>query len=133
VLRAQENGKLLIQPKPTKDFDENRPNGYCLIRIVVDDEVNIYVQGGQITVETVRGKPARDAGAECSQPMPKGDALSNFKFKGIDGRGLVQLIEEPSEMNEWRAWIRIKDSKGGEETYLFRVGWDNGAKAKVTA
>jgi hypothetical protein len=131
--RAQENEKVVIQPKQTKDYDENRASGYCMIRIVVDDEVNVYVQGGQITLENVRGQMPRDAGTECSQPMPKGDALANFQFKGISGRGRVQLIEEPTEMNEWRAWIRIVDPKAGPENHLMRVGWDNAAKAKATA
>jgi hypothetical protein len=114
-----------VNPRRTRDYDERANQGYCAIRLWVDDEVNVFVQGGTITFENVRGQRSRDAGTECSQPMPRGTSLSDFQFKGIDGRGRVELIEEPMPRNGFRAWVRILDSKGGGEEHHFRLSWRN--------
>jgi len=114
-----------VTPQRARNFDERANQGFCSIRVWVDDEVNIFVQGGNVTFENVRGQRARDAGTECSQPMPRGSSLSEFQFKGIDGRGRVELIEEPMPRNGFRAWVRIIDTKGGGEEHHFRLSWRN--------
>lgn len=116
-------GILEIAPRHTRDYDESSNQGWCSIRVWVDDEVNIFVEAGRVIFETVRGRPARDTGSECSQPLPRGNALSDFQFRGIDGRGEVRLIEDPGPRNRYRAWIRIRDPKGGGEDHHFRLNW----------
>jgi hypothetical protein len=117
-------GCVLAQPalaagqfraRRARNWNERASEGRCEIRVWVDDEVNIFLQGDQLTFETVRGLPAREAGAECTQPMPDGAALADFQFKGIDGRGQVELIQAPERRNGYRAWVRIRDPKGGGE------------------
>jgi hypothetical protein len=114
-----------VQPRRTRDYDERRDNGYCVVRLRVDDEVVIHIRGSALRFETLRGREAYDEGSECSQPMPLGNALANFRFKGVDGRGRVELAEDPSPNNRYTARVRILDSKGGDEGYTFRVQWDN--------
>ncbi|MBE0656783.1 MAG: hypothetical protein IH602_03780 [Bryobacteraceae bacterium] len=114
-----------VQPKRTRDYDERRDNGYCVVRLRVDDEVVVHIRGNRLGFETVRGREAHDEGSECSQPMPRGSALDNFRFRGVDGRGRVDLAEAPDSGNRFTARVRIQDSKGGDEGYTFRVQWDN--------
>lgn len=114
-----------VQPKRTRDYNERRDNGYCVVRLRVDDEVVIHIRGSRLAFETVRGREAYDEGSECSQPMPYGSALANFRFRGVDGRGRVELAEAPDSGNRYTARVRIQDSKGGDEGYTFRVQWDN--------
>jgi hypothetical protein len=114
-----------IQPKRTNDYDERRSNGYCMVRLTVDDEVVVHIRGWRIAFETLRGRQAADQGTECSQPMPVGSALANFRFRGIDGRGNVELIEQPGSGNSYTARVRVSDPKGGDEGYTFRVEWEN--------
>ncbi len=114
-----------VQPRRTRDYDERANQGWCSIRVWVDEEVNIFLEGERVMFETVRGAPARDVGTECSQPMPRGNALSDFQFKGIDGRGEVRLIEDPQQRNRYRAWVRIRDTKKGAEEHHFRLNWKN--------
>lgn len=114
-----------VQPKRTRDYDERRDNGYCVVRLRVDDEVLIHIRGNRLGFETVRGRDAYDEGSECSQPMPYGSALANFRFRGVDGRGRVELAESPDSGNRYTARVRIQDPKGGDEGYTFRVQWDN--------
>ncbi|MBM3738267.1 MAG: hypothetical protein FJW39_20995 [Acidobacteria bacterium] len=114
---------VTITPRRTRDYDERGNQGWCSIRVWVDDEVNIFVEEGQVVFETVRGQTARDAGSECSQPLPRGNNLTDFQFRGIDGRGEVRLIEEPGPRNRYRAWVRIRDAKRGGEEHHFKLNW----------
>jgi hypothetical protein len=114
-----------IRPRPTRDYNERSDKGWCSIRVWVDDEVNIFVAGDRVVFETVSGRRAHDAGSECSQPMPRG-GLYDFRFRGVDGRGHVDLVEEPSPRNRYRAWVRIIDRRGGGEEHHFRLWWRSG-------
>jgi hypothetical protein len=114
-----------ITPRRTRDYDERANQGWCSIRVWVDDEVNIFVESSRVIFETVRGRAARDAGSECSQPLPLGNALSDFQFRGIDGRGEVRLIEDPGPRNRYRVWVRIRDRKSGGEEHHFKLNWKN--------
>ena len=104
-------------------------NGKCIIRIMVDDAVNVRIGNGQIRVQTLSGRDTRDDGSECSAILRNGRNLSDFKFRGIDGRGEVRLQSDPRQDPRGEAVIYIKDSQGGDEGYTFEVSWqgDNGA------
>jgi hypothetical protein len=123
---------LEVQPKRTNDYDDNRTNGYCVVRLRVDNEVVVHIRSNRLGFETVLGRDARDEGSECSQAMPTGSALANFQFKGVDGRGNVTLAEAPNSGNSYTARVRIQDSKGGDEGYTFRVQWDNRNPGQVS-
>jgi hypothetical protein len=114
-----------VRPKRTRDYDDRKSEGYCAIRVWVDDLVIIHTRGDRVAFETVRGQRARDAGTECSQPLPGANAISDFRFRGIDGRGRVELLEEPDRRNRFTAIVRIEDSKGGGQEHHFRLTWRN--------
>ena len=112
-----------FRARRARNWDERASEGRCEIRVWVDEEVNIFLEGDLVTFETVRGQRAREAGSECTQPMPQGAALVDFQFRGIDGRGQVELIQAPERRNGYRAWVRIRDPKGGGEEHHFRLAW----------
>ena len=114
-----------VRPKRTRDYDDRKSEGYCAIRVWVDDLVIIHTRGDRVAFETVRGQRARDAGTECSQPLPGANAISDFRFRGIDGRGRVELLEEPDRRNRFTAIVRIEDPKGGGQEHHFRLTWRN--------
>jgi len=109
-------------PKQSKDFDPARKEGSCIIRVRVDEQANVYIQGDVVTATAVKGKPPSDEGSECNQ-YPPANGFSAFKLKGVDGRGSVQLIEEPDPDNHFRIWVQIRDPKPGAEGYTFRISW----------
>lgn len=119
---------LWAQNDPTftvrrKNWDDRSTRGECTIRVMVDDEVDVELRGDQVRLRTVAGRPGRDDGTECTQGLPQD--ITNFEFKGIDGRGNVRLVQEPRANNRWTAVVNIKDSKGGEEGYTFRLRWES--------
>ena len=123
-LAAQPPQVLRFEPRPARGFTLEALRGYCLLRLKVDDEVNVYLRGRTVEVEVVKGEEAADQGSECSQPLPSGDTLVNFEFKGLAGRGTVQLIEQPTQDNGYRAWVRIKDPRKGTDSYSLRLSWE---------
>ncbi len=100
-------------------------SGYCTVRLRVDDDV-WFTSGQPVWVlRRCADVNARDEGSECSQAMPTGSALDNFRFRVVDGRGRVTLAESPTSGNRYTARVRIQDTKGGDEGYTFKVEWEN--------
>lgn len=98
-------------------------SGRCIVRIMVDDVVNVRIGNGRILVQTLQGRDSRDDGSECSSLLQNGRNLSDFRFRGIDGRGEVRLQSDPRQDPRGEAVIYIRDSKGGDEGYTFEVTW----------
>ena len=96
--------------------------GQCDIRLQVDGEAEVSVRGNEVQIRTISGRDPRDDGSECNEPLP-GRALGGFNFEVIDSRGDIALQGEPSPRNGYRAVVRIRDSKGGEGRYHFRLSW----------
>ena len=115
---------LRFEPKQSRDFNAESPHGYCLLRLKAGGDVNVYLHGSSVEVEVVKGDDVSDQGSECSQALPSDATLSNFEFKGLTGRGTLQLIEQPTQENGFRAWVRIKDTKKGTDIYSFRLSWE---------
>jgi hypothetical protein len=101
--------------------------GKCTIEIVVDQMAEVQVSGDSGRLRTLRGQPAEWRRFQCSDAIPRRPA--DFRFRGIDGRGRVELVRDPRE-NRGVAVVRIQDTKGGREGYTFDLEWrgsDSGA------
>jgi hypothetical protein len=66
---------------------------------------------------------------ECTDPLPYN--MTDFRFKGIDGRGNVKLAQDPRNYNGM-AVIRIDDPKAGSEGYTFDVEWSGASGGTPT-
>lgn len=112
----------VFRPKQMRDYNPRAADGRCIIRVRLDDESDVELRGDRVLLRTLTGRPGRDDGSECSQPLPAG-GFSKFAFRGIDGRGEVRLVQEPRLGNQWTAIVSIKDKKGGDEGYTFELSW----------
>ncbi len=114
-----------VTVRRARNWQANASEGWCAIRVRVDGEAEFAVRGETLTMRTLVGEPVRDVGSECSTPLPAN--VEDFRFRGVDGRGDVRLLEEPSRRNNWMAVVRVRDSKGGAEEYHFRLDWGRGS------
>jgi len=96
--------------------------GQCDIRLQVDNEVEVQVQGDMVVARTISGRDARDDGSECNEPLPTRD-VGGVNFEVLDRRGDIAMIAEPSGRNGYRAMVRIRDNGSGEGRYHFRLSW----------
>ncbi len=124
-LASAQRNAVVITPRITGG---DSAAGKCIVRIMVDDTVNVRIGNGQIRVLTIQGQDSRNDGTECSSLLRNGRNLTDFKFKGIDGRGEVRLQSDPRQDPNGEAVVYIRDAKGGDEGYTFEVSWqgDNG-------
>jgi hypothetical protein len=96
--------------------------GQCVIRLQVDNQVEVVLDREQAFVRTLAGQDARDEGSECSAPLP-GREVAGFNLEVLERRGDVQLVEAPSRRNDGKVIIRVRDGQGGFGRYIFRVSW----------
>jgi len=99
-------------------------SGKCTIEVRVDDVAEVEVRGTTGYLRTLAGQPAEWKRFVCNAPFPTG-GMQEFKFKGIDGRGRVDLRRDPRD-NRGAAVIYIVDNKGGSEGYTFDLEWKGG-------
>lgn len=95
-------------------------SGKCTIEVRVDGvaEVDIYGDSGRL--RTLAGQPATWTRMECNGPLPYN--MTDFRFRGIDGRGSQRLVSDPRNNNSM-AVVRIEDPRGGSEGYTFDIEW----------
>ena len=80
-------------------------------------------------LRTLAGQPATFTRMECNNPLPY--RMTDFRFRGIDGRGAQQLVQDPRSNNSV-AVIRIDDPRGGSEGYTFDIEWSGASGGFAT-
>lgn len=104
-------------------------SGKCTVEVRVDGSAEVDIYGDSGRLRTVAGQPAAWTRMECSDALPA--AMSDFRFRGIDGRGSVKLAQDPRN-NNGMAVVRIDDTKGGSEGYTFSIEWSGASAAAPT-
>jgi hypothetical protein len=116
-LAAQEQ----VRRATMRDIDDH--NGKCTIEVVVDQVAEVEVRGDLGRLITYSGQMATWSRFECNAPLPRDPV--EFRLKGIDGRGRVELVRDPRS-NGGTAVVRIEDRQGGREGYTFDLIWRGG-------
>ena len=88
----------------------------------VDDNVRIVFRGGTADLETVGGTPYNDAQPNFYNQLPNRGRV-NVTLNVKRGRGQVYIEQQPSRDNDYAVIIRIRDTKGGADTYEFELTW----------
>jgi hypothetical protein len=97
--------------------------GKCTIEVEVDGVADVEVRGDTGYIRTLQGQPSTWRRFECTSPIPRNPV--DFRFKGVDGRGNVNLVRDPG--NSGVAVVRIEDREGGREGYTFDLEWRGGS------
>lgn len=99
--------------------------GKCTIEADVDSVAEVEVRGDTARIRTLSGDRSRLKRFDCDSVLPSRPA--NFRFTGVDGRGHVELVQDPR--NGGVAVVRIEDPKGGREGYTFDLEWQGGSNS----
>jgi hypothetical protein len=94
--------------------------GLCTLVVDVDGSAEVELRGDQGRLRTLSGAPATWLKLECTQPLPPNPVA--FRFIGVDGRGPIGLVREPSA-NRGTAVVHIDDPRPGREGYTFQLEW----------
>ncbi len=96
--------------------------GKCTIEVVVDGAADVEIRGDQAVLRNLQGRAPEWRRFQCNMPMPVNPP--NFRFQGIDGRGLQVLSREPRGGSP--AIVHIEDKDNGSEGYTFDLTWGGG-------
>ena len=108
--------------RPMERNDAPRGRGLCVIRLQVDDNVEVTVDGDRVYIRTLSGQDARDDGSECAMPLPRRE-VEGFNLDVKERRGDILLVEGPTRRNGGKVIVRIHDGPGGFGRYIFSLSW----------
>lgn len=92
-------------------------------RGIVDDDMRVYVRAANIESRVVSGgRMRREPRVDRNRPLPRRDGTLRVSL--LDGRGRVQVLQQPSARNNWMAIIRVKDAQYGADNYRFVAYFD---------
>ena len=112
----------------------NAVDGECTIQVVVDGAAEVEVQGRVGRLRNLSGQRPTWSRFECNGQMPANPR--DFRFRGVDGRGSVQLLQDPRQ-NGGRIVFRIDDPQSGRQAYRWisngadRTGANGAARTGV--
>ncbi|MCZ2149474.1 MAG: hypothetical protein LC126_17085 [Bryobacterales bacterium] len=96
--------------------------GWVDITATVDASVIFHIWGETVSPEILSGQAVKDQQQQFSGPIPSGFGIQ-WAVEKKSGRGNVKIAEEPSDANGQTLKVRVDDSKGGADRYVFRITW----------
>jgi hypothetical protein len=102
------------------DFDY-RKEGVFRWEGRVDIGAEIEIRGDDHRVKDMGGEGVQEHRSRFASSLP-GSSVPVSLHK-IDGRGDVELVQEPNSSNDYTAVVKIEDDKSGADTYQFELRW----------
>jgi hypothetical protein len=104
---------------------QRRANGVASFRWQgeVDGTCFIRIRGRQVQSQAQSGLPVQNQQFEFTDPLP--NAPVQVVLAEVQGRGRVNLVQQPRPENNYTAVVRIDDSKGGSSSYGFVLRWND--------
>lgn len=82
----------------------------------------LYIRGNRLEVKVQEGGPVQRQQFHFYDPLP--DTNQNARLEVHQGRGLVQIIDQPRLDNQYTLAISIEDRQPGSSFYSIAVYWD---------
>jgi len=87
----------------------------------VDREARITMRGRDLTVRTDADRNRRDSRPRANGALPRTDG--DVWVRVTEGRGNVEVIQQPSARNNYTAVVRIRDTRAGDDRYRLTAYW----------
>ena len=88
----------------------------------VDREAIIVMRGASLETQGDGYDSFRDARYRVTQTVPR--AAGIVRVERADGRGDVDVIQQPSQFNGYTTRVRVRDRQSGADRYQLVVVWD---------
>jgi hypothetical protein len=106
------------------EWSPGNPDGFCRLRVWVDDRARVELRGDQVMVRMHSGRRSYDTGTACNQPLPF-HRVEDFRVTSESGRGALLDVAAPARSNDFTGALTIDDPQGGGDTYEILVAWRN--------
>ncbi|HEX9106513.1 MAG TPA: hypothetical protein VF832_04785 [Longimicrobiales bacterium] len=87
----------------------------------VDDQVEIRIQGRDVRYVNLSGNGTRDVRQSMNGELPRREV--SLHLDKHQGRGQVDVVQQPTSWNGYTAVIRVRDGRAGADYYDFDVSW----------
>ena len=95
----------------------------------VDREVQVVMRGGRIWTNDIgRTEPGRER-SRVMDNLPRRDGQVSIQV--LNGRGDVEVIQQPSAQNNYTTIVRIQDPRSGSDNYRLAAYWQAYASGDV--
>lgn len=89
---------------------------------VVDKEIRIQLRGNRAWVQPIGAGDDRASRGRVLGYLPQ--QTGNIVVQRLEGRGDVDVLEQPSPRNGYTATFRIRDPRGGAARYRILASWE---------
>lgn len=90
-------------------------------RGTVDGIMRLEISGATVTEKNVSGAPYTNSKSEFTASLPRRATFVSVSKQR--GRGSVEVVQQPSDYNNFTAVIQVRDSEGGSNYYELTVSW----------
>lgn len=101
---------------------ESGQAGQLEFRGQVDGVVDFFIRGDRLHAKVESGQPVKVERFRFTQPLPTRMVLF-AKVEKKDGRGSVEIVQEPSAANSYTLVVRVADPAGGSDRYHWVLNW----------
>jgi len=95
----------------------------------VDREVQIVMRGNQVSTRNVGNNETGRARSRVMMDLPRRDGQVVAQLE--NGRGNVDVIQQPSSQNGYTTIVRVSDAQGGADNYRVAAYWQNYSNGDV--
>jgi hypothetical protein len=87
----------------------------------VDKEIRIQMNSGRASVQQVGNNERTNNRVRAVMPVPREDGI--VTVQQIEGRGKVDVVQQPTRDNGYTAIVRLRDPDSGAATYRIAAYW----------
>jgi len=88
----------------------------------VDKEIRIQLQGGNAYVQPVGNREPSTGRGQTLGGLPHQDGM--LRVERVEGRGQVDVIQQPNASNGYTATLRVRDPNSGAAPYRIVAYWE---------
>jgi hypothetical protein len=101
--------------------ESSQVRGRVFWRGMVDDRVQLSISGTTLEMETLSGNPYPEGVYSFTAELPEEPVVVRVNKRS--GRGSVNVIQQPAELNGYTAIVEIHDPRGGAREYQLEIFW----------
>jgi len=101
--------------------DNNVPREVFRWQGRVDKEVRIQLQGGRAYVQSMGNREVYNDNGRFVGGLPHQDGF--LRIERVQGRGDIDVIEQPTASNGYHATLRVRDPRSGADNYRIIAYW----------
>ena len=88
----------------------------------VDREIQLVVRDDRLVVRPLGSRESAGGSSRLFSALPRQDGF--LRLERVDGRGTVEVLEQPTASNGYRAVVRLTDPRSGAGSYRVAAYWE---------